>query len=214
MPKHYSTGLRKPNCQMQASHTSWWNAFENWGRPWSPSPHSLTGLQWSCPIQLDKDNPIKMKRIHWVSTPQEYRWSRNLRAWVRGAFGMMRWVGCPKPMASPTEGPLATLSPRVKPPPEGTIAWLWAPLPGFADIANTLWGRQSPWTPPELMEEWTLTQMVGYTLFVSQMVQDRWGTMSVYMVTCQLRVMGMEPAQPSPMGTISEMPTLEDSPKD
>ena len=64
------------------------------------------------------------------------------------------------------------------------------------------------------MEEQAPTQVMGSTLFVSWMVQDAWGTMSVDMVTCQLRVMGMGPAQPSPMVTISEMPTHEDAPQE
>ena len=52
------------------------------------------------------------------------------------------------------------------------------------------------------------------TRTVSRVVQDMWGTMSVDMVTCQLRVMNLKPAQPSPTATISEMPTLEDAPKE
>ena len=117
-------------------------------------------------------------------------------------------------MATPKEGPLATLSLRVETPPEGTIAWLQAPLPGFADIADTLQRSQLPPTPPEPMMELSPTQMVESTLFVSQMVQDVWGTMSVDLVTCQLRRMGMKPAQPYPTVTISEMPALEDAPKE
>ena len=87
-------------------------------------------------------------------------------------------------------------------------------MPGFVDIANTLWGSQSPQTPSELIVEQVPTQMVGSTLFVSQMVQDGWGTMPVDMVTCQLRMMGMKPAQTSPMVTISEMPALDNAPKE
>ena len=75
-------------------------------------------------------------------------------------------------------------------------------------------GGQLPQTPLELMVEQAPNQMVGSTLFVSQMVQDVWGTVSVDMVTCQLMMMGMEPAQPSPMVTISEMLALEDAPKE
>ena len=56
-------------------------------------------------------------------------------------------------MATPTEGPLATLNLRVETQPEGAIAQLQTPPLGFVDIANTLWGSQSSQTPPELMEE-------------------------------------------------------------
>ena len=63
------------------------------------------------------------------------------------------------------------------------------------------------------MEEQAPTQMVGSTLVVSQMVQDAWGTMSIDMVTCQLKVMNMEPAQPTPTATISKIPALEGVPK-
>ena len=56
-------------------------------------------------------------------------------------------------MATTMEGPLATLSPGVETLPGGAIAWLWAHLPGFVDIANTLRGSQSHQTPPELMVE-------------------------------------------------------------
>ena len=111
------------------------------------------------------------------------------------------------------EGPLAMLSPEVVTPLESASNQLQTPLPGFAVIANTLQRSQLP--QPLLAEEQALPWVVGSTLVVSRMIQDVWGMMTIDMMTCQLNVMGLEPAQPSSTVTISkmlaEMPTLEDA---
>ena len=106
------------------------------------------------------------------------------------------------PATTCNSSPLVPLGPSVETSKEGTTVWPWVPLPGFADIANTLLRRQSPQTPPELIEQ-APTLVAGSTLFMSHMVQDAWGNLSVNMVTYQLSVMGMGT---TPTATVSEMP--------
>ena len=95
------------------------------------------------------------------------------------------------PVTTCNSSPLATSSPSMETLMEGTIIWLWVPLLGFTDIANTLQRSQSPETLLEPTEEHSPTPVVGSSLFISQMIQDAWGNLSVDMVTCQLSVMGM-----------------------
>ena len=130
--------------------------------------------------------------------------------WVKtqpGSPGMQRW----KP--PPRFAGIATLRPKVETPLESTRAPLQTPLPGFAEIASTL--RRSQKSQPLLVEEQALPWLVGCTVVVSRMVQDVWGMMTIYMMTCQLDVMELGLPLPSSTITISkmptEMPTLEDA---
>ena len=93
---------------------------------------------------------------------------------------------------------------------EGPIVWPQVPPPGFADIVDILWQSQLPLTMLEPIEEQAPTPVVGPTLFVSRMIQDAWGNLSVDMVTCHLSMMSMGC---TPMAMVSEMPNLEDAPE-
>ena len=98
--------------------------------------------------------------------------------------------------------PQATSNPRVETSMQEAKVRLQAPPLGFADIASILWKGQPLQTLLRPIEEQTPTPMVGFTMVMSQMIQDVWVNLSVNMVTCQLSVMGVGPTS---MVTVSVM---------
>ena len=87
--------------------------------------------------------------------------------------------------------------------------------PGFAKIAKSLWGDDSPHITIDVPQEQAQPWVVGSSVVMSRMVQDMLGTKAIGMMTCQLNVVGLGSAQPSSTITTIQMPTetptLEDA---
>ena len=81
--------------------------------------------------------------------------SQNWRTNARGSFVVAPSIGQLKPTTiTPVVSSSTISSQRVKIPLENSINWQWKPLPGFVEIAKSLWGDNSPSitieVPPEL----------------------------------------------------------------
>ena len=85
---------------------------------------------------------------------------------------------------------------EVEPKQENTIHWWPSTLPGFAEIAWSLYGDNPPWVVagvlPELVKDQSPIQMMGSTMFSTQLFQDATsGAMYINMVTCSMNLAGM-----------------------
>ena len=208
MQKCYNTGLKKPNPQCWASCNQLAECVCELQESMEPFTTFTDAKVFGKvePSYCMWVTPSKSSELAEFTPPSSW----NHRAWVRST-GPMRGMEHLNPVATTAkEGSTATSSPT---PPEGARTQPPTPPLGFGDITDILWRGQLLQTLPRQREEQTPTVMVGPTLVVSRMIQDAWGTMSIEMMTSQLNVMGLEPAQHSSTISISKIPILEDAPK-
>ena len=101
-------------------------------------------------------------------------------------------------------------SQRVKTLLESPIDWQWKPPSGFAEIAKSLWGDNSPSitveVPPELTTPQGLLVGTAMATMVSMRLHQVSGTIYLDMVTTSMSLVGLGA---TPMVVDHPMPTLE-----
>ena len=94
----------------------------------------------------------------------------------------------------------------VKKPPGSPVTQKWMPLPGFVEIARSLQGDDSPHINHQCTPGTGSTLHGGIYCGNEQDGPGHVGMTTIDTMTCQLNVMGLGSAQPSPTISISKMP--------
>ena len=155
------------------------------------------------------DCTIQVSRAH----PREHSHGRTSRAGARGMFLPVYVKGWLKAQTTTQTVSKPAATAQVVLLKQEDTAHQWPPpLPGFAEIVQSLWGDNPPQVvmgiPPELAKDQGPIQMVGSTLLSAQLFQETTScTMCIDMVTCLMNLVGVGIIHPADDHLI---PTLKD----